>query len=408
MRRPALIFAAVALVVGLWHLHTPDVSMWQALPNWDVGGLSIVLTAEYTAAMFALGASWEIARLRRAGLWASTTARPVWAVLAWRLWPLLTVSLLLPVAGVITLVRPLGVPSASSVVVSLTLMPLLFGHAAWGVVAGRWLPRVFAAPLAWGVSQALMFASISYGGTWKWRLAHLIGLHGWPLGPEYRLVPLALTPPGVIGVGLCVALPLVAHFQQTVRRALLGALCVAVAVVLAVVLVLPYPMSVPARLRTANELRCEGVAPSVCLFPESERYRATVMATFDEVRVIADRYGIDLPPVATELGGQRWSFAVHPRLGSREAVLSAFGYLLNFPEPACASTEPFYGQDAIAPMAAWVRLTLGYHAAEVESAQGRDALAVATAKRSLPPAAQGAWFNENMRRVRLCNVHPLR
>ncbi|MGW5679735.1 DUF7224 domain-containing protein, partial [Streptomyces sp. NPDC003860] len=74
--------------------------------------------------------------------------------------------------------------------------------------------------------------------------------------------------------------------------------------------------------------------------------------------------------------------------------------------PACATKEEYPGALAVAPVSAWLLLTVGVPADIASRHVTPGALALATTVRKQPPAAQIDWYEKNTKAISSCSTKP--
>ncbi|KTR02393.1 DUF7224 domain-containing protein [Curtobacterium luteum] len=235
-----------------------------------VAGSAVFLI--FSCGVSATAAAWEGRRARSSRALLSRSVRSDLWVVGDVLWPPFVSGCVVQAAALLVMSRDTwGAPGAPPPAVLVALVSIVLFHTILGYTLGRWLP-----PLA-GVPAALLSSYCWLGFTWSVDYFPLRYLAGLSMSDcctiETVLDPQA--PLTAIVFSLLAAIALffvaVAHRSSPLRTKRRGAVLGATAMVLVVASALTSasPLGATAlRARSASELRCEGAAPTVCLFPE--------------------------------------------------------------------------------------------------------------------------------------------
>ncbi|WP_274917592.1 DUF7224 domain-containing protein [Streptomyces sp. WZ-12] len=368
---------------------------------------SATFALHFVAPACATAGAWEGARCTRGAVthWAPT--RSGLGVALPLLLPVFALGAIgMAVASALTISE--GHPSGGMPPVGMVAVWLivLAAHSFAGFLLGKRLPLVIGAPLALLLSFVLTAYPAALEPLW---LRHMVtgGMTACctlDQTPSWQAASSALVLAlGVIAAG-------VAALTARTRRAriILASSAAAVGLISSGWLAYGLPAD-PVNARSAEQLRCAGEQPRICLWPEVSDTTMVRENAADALHRL-QQTGLTVP---TELTMDSNS----PRRGAvfmgawvnatpSQVRTAVAGALLTSNPPACAESQQFPGGDAYAPTAAWLSLTAGADAQEVAGRFGPQDSAVATRVRKAPLDQQLAWFKHNNRALNDCTTHP--
>ncbi|MEU8682731.1 hypothetical protein [Streptomyces sp. NPDC048611] len=366
----------------------------------------------FVAPACAAAGAWEGARLTRGGVERWAPARSGLGVAL----PLLAPVFLLGAVGMaaaaaltVSAGRPeAGGPPVGTVAGMVAVwLVILAAHAMAGFLLGKRLPLVVAAPSALVLSFVLTAYPAALEPVW---LRHMVtgGMSSCcalDQTPGWRAAASAL----VLALGVIGAVALTLATGPRRRRTLLISGALAAGLVGSAGLAHGLPAD-PVSARPADELRCAGGAPRVCLWPELSGRAAMVREQASDARHRLQQAGLTVPGKLTmgEHPGHRALFIGSWPDPTASDVRAGVGTaLLPSGPPACArSGDSFPGADAYGPTAAWLALTAGATVHDVAGHHGEKEAAMATRVRQSSHRTQLAWFQRNNKALRDCTTHP--
>jgi hypothetical protein len=400
-RTPAFILALPTLVVTALFLRqatAPDTYgiAWLAQAASAVG-----IIAPVCAAL----AAWEGSRLRRGGALRLAPSRSEWQIGVRALLPVALLGVV-AIAGATLLLLAHGPRLVLSDFRVLTVpLAVVGGHSALAYAAGRRLPAVFVVPGALVLSWFVVAYSIAIEPLW---VRHLTGTLIDCC--DVATVPArgALIAPIVIGVAACLAAAVVLTGAPALARAGVAGGVLALAIGFGTTLVSDLG-SEPTEPRRADDLRCSGDAPRVCIFPEDEAAAPLVRRRAQIVYERLTAAGVRVPDVVSEArprSAADWSIGVVPGT-TADAVDATLVYGLLPSYPSCAHGDaPYPGFEAYRPVAMWLARTAGVTTGAIDSAaEPRDHRELDVV-RQLPHHAQLAWYRANVGAIAACGVAP--
>ncbi|MEU5214467.1 hypothetical protein [Streptomyces sp. NPDC020742] len=375
---------------------------------WPSVGGAATFALPFVAPACATAGAWEGARFTRGNVagWAPTRSGLALAL------PLLLPVIALGAVGMAVaaaLTISTGHPGAGMPPVGMAVVWLvvLTAHAMAGFLLGKRLPLVVATSLALVLSFVLTAYPAAIEPLW---LRHMV-TGGMPSCCSLGQVPngRAEASAVVLACGVIAA----AAFALTALAARLRRALITVALVAGLTgsgsLAYGLPAD-PVGARAAEELRCTGDNPRVCLWPELSRSSAMVRHSAAEARRRLQQAGLAVPGTLTmeEHPGNGAAFiGSWPEPTPSEVRAGVGSALLPSGPPACAQSDSaFPGADAYSPTAAWLALTAGATPQEVASHYGEKDAAVAAAVRHSAGAQQLAWFRHNSKALRDCTTRP--
>ncbi|QKW07275.1 hypothetical protein HUT18_13620 [Streptomyces sp. NA04227] len=377
------------------------VSYSGGLVEWIDGGYWLSVTAQsnvliaFIAPACAASAAWEGTRVRRSRILEGTPVRsPVRIALS----AVLPVYVLGAASVVLALLLLLpgtpGAPDGNSVAILAVEAVVVAAHVAVGYVLGLRLPPFLAAPVALVTSFLWMAFPAALPTPW------LRQLNGANLSEccalDQTLAPRALLAPSVVALGTVVAVLLWIWAQGRFQQLLLAPLAVGITLAVAVPIATPLGRS-PAQARPASELRCEGRAPAVCLWPEQQ-------ASADRIGRWAAHADARLRTMGVPTAARITPHSSDP---AQDEVLGfVASKALSHQTPTCAFSGEWPGSDAQGALEAWLRLTAGLDPNSVQVSNGLDDTHLAEQVRKLPLPAQKRWYARNEPTLHTCSKQP--
>ncbi|HEX5541508.1 MAG TPA: hypothetical protein VFX60_08075 [Micromonospora sp.] len=356
------------------------------------------------APICALAAAWEGARYRRGELHDYPALRPQWQIVAVAVAPSMLLGVLgVSLASVMLAPRAVGAPGIPNPWLLLVYLLVVAAHVMVGYTIGRWFLPAIALPAA--LLGSYVWLAYPAGITPAW-LRHLNGLSFEACcAIDQMPATRAMIGTGVLASGVIITV-VVALRSGRVSR-LIGAGCLVLSGAVAVGAVWPLGPSA-AEPRTGQQ-SCAGESPTICLWPEQEGARQTIDQTLRPAYANLAAAGIALPPtVATQDTPATDQLFVPmeavPR--STDLLWSLIVSIVPNTTPECAVTGPHLGAEALGPISAWLALTAGMPAAELESAVPPEDIALANRVRSLPGQQQLAWYEANRAAANDCTARP--
>ncbi|SEE23161.1 hypothetical protein SAMN05428945_6862 [Streptomyces sp. 2224.1] len=375
---------------------------------WPSAVAAATFALPFVAPACAAAGAWEGARFTRGNVagWAPT--RSGLALALPLLLPVIVLGALgMVVAAALTISAAHPQAGLPPVGMALVWLAVLTAHAMAGFLLGKRLPLVVAVALALVLSFVLTAYPAAMEPVW---LRHMVtgGMTSCcSLGqaPDRQAAASAL----VLACGvIAAAVSALTVPGVRLRRALTGAALVAgLAGSGFFAQGLPADPAVP---RAAEQLRCAGDDPRVCLWPELAGSAGMVRHHAADARRRLQQAGLAVPDTLTmdeHPGKGAASIGSWPEPTPSEVRAGVGTSLLPSGPPACAqSGSPYPGADAYGPTAAWLSLTAGAASEDVVSHYGAKETAVAAGVRRSGADEQLAWFRHNSQALRDCTTHP--
>ncbi|WP_405569032.1 hypothetical protein OG317_10875 [Streptomyces sp. NBC_01167] len=368
-----------------------------AIAYWASVSAQSTIVLGFVSGACGAAAAWEAARLQRGEVFALAPARGGGAIVALHLLPVAVLGLI-GIAASVCVYLLAAWPSQGwpSLPILGTAYVVVLSHIALGWLIGSRMPR------ALGAAFMLVFGYL--WGFWPAALETPLPRHLNGQGfidccsldeaPSVRSMAATVT----LAVGVIAAAILATAFRQGARRVVvsLGAFGAAAAVSLMLAAPLQFDGDQP---RDRALLQCTNGSPSVCLWPEQQSQQSQIAHWAQQATQRLKAVSVT-PAPEIQFG------EIQP---SESSVLSivATSPLPNDP-PACA-LEPgakYPGSLASSAIYAWLALTGGEQTADLVQRVPAPHIALAQQVRKLPPVAQHAWYERNMRSVRDCATDP--
>jgi len=285
------------------------------------------------------------------------------------------------------------------------------GYAAVGYTLGRLVPVAISLPAAllgsfWCVGFPRAFSPMWIGDIDGGRLEDCCSTL------DRLPAPRALIAPLLVAAGMVAAGAVVAMWRGRRSWSVAAATgCVALGVVLAAGAVRDAdPLGDAGVARPVSAMTCAGTRPTLCLWPEQEPRRQSILAS---VRTASERLrlvGVSVPAtVSVSPDDHRPGRLDVPLLypdPSRADILTAVAdAAVTVHEPACAAGDPhaWKAGPVIGTVQAWAHLAVGV---TDTGSTWRQAVTAARQVRDRPLAVQAAWYRANTAALRGCTAGP--
>ncbi|WP_067484109.1 DUF7224 domain-containing protein [Actinomadura hibisca] len=377
--------------------------------NWRAGSVlaSSAALSAFAPAGAALGA-WEAWRLRRAGVHPGVAVRSPLTVMAGALLPILAFALLGTAAAYAVVASQLGgLPGGPDPLVIAVGVLVTIAWTTAGFVVGRWAHPAIGVP-------------VMMVGTWLWLsypaameplwLRHLTGYNeGACCETGAVLDGRAIVAQAIIAGALTTASAgaWCLHTVRTICWTPLAALPVA-AVITGVLLV--QGLGPTAQRPRTSGLACrshQGV--EVCVWNERRAQLDRAARIVVPAARVLTRTGLPMPEKITEGtadGRTSWRFIAAPRADETEMRMSLASGFLPSHDLDCSKRSDWRGEEAYAPVGAWLVLGMGLGAARASEQVGSQAVEVAERVRTESRDRQLAWFRHNLKALAHCDVQP--
>lgn len=386
-------WAALVLIPALLFLAGEDVSDQHI---WESAGAGAVTQLGFITTVCGGCAAWEGARVRRGRVLEWAPVRGGLRIALDRLWPTLLLGLLAEIVVQARFTAPAwdspGSPDPGLITVWLVAVA---AHTATGYVVGFRLPR--------SAGVAVMLVGGFFWGFWpaalgepSW-LRHLNGqgeLDCCTIDQELSVRSTAATLTFYTGVILAIAVSAV--FRDRILHRVVTAVVLVAGLGVSVLLAVPlgFEGSQP-RDKALRHCADSGI----CLWPEQEPERAGLERTVDRVRARLKPVGVTLP--------RHLTFSdIRP---GQEALLEETATSV-LPEDVvpCEEGDDMQGrrEDSHTVLYVWLSLTAGTGAGTFTDRMPEEAVDLAEKVRSLPPASQKDWYEQNVRATRDCRTKP--
>ncbi|MEE1753009.1 DUF7224 domain-containing protein [Streptomyces sp. SP18CS02] len=352
----------------------------------------------YVSAVCGACAAWEASRLKEGGVWSLAPARGGLAMAGLHLGPV-------AVLGVVGLGASLAVyasaafadPSPMGAVILATAFAVVLAHIALGWLLGRRMPRVLGAAvmLTFGYLWGFWPGAV---GDMPW-LRHLNGqgvTECCGLDREPSLRSMAAT------WALSAAVVLTVVLASRIRRrgvrwwACGGAMAAGVAAGMAFAVPLGFEGT---QARDTALLTCTGQAPEVCLWPEQYAQRERISGWAADASRRNAAAGVE-PAGRVEFG------ETAPDETTVRTIVSTASMPVDPPACALRPNASYPGDAAYGPLDAWLALTGGADPSILSERWPAQDVRLAEQVRQLPPSAQRAWYERNLRSLRDCSIAP--
>ncbi|UFQ15418.1 MULTISPECIES: DUF7224 domain-containing protein [Streptomyces] len=384
-----------------------DMTRWVTPHYWPSVSANATFALRFIGPACAAVAAWEGARLKRGRVFAQAPSRSPLAIAFPVLMPVLVMGALgTATALFITSVAAdagLGVPHLGMLAAEISL---LLANTLCGYLLGRQWNAVISVPLALVVSFVINAYPVSWSILW---IRHLVGgglsnCCSIDQTIDMRAIWGALVFAGAVIIGA-----LVVMHRGRDGLAVILALAVTAGGFLGAAQITKGLSADPVKDRPVGSLRCEGAEPRICLWPEmdpeAEMVRAQTRLTVAELR----KEGVAVPRAFTmaavaKSGEAKLGF--EPRTEAAAVPVAVVSGMLP-PTPVCAERgDPYFGDAAAGPVAAWLLMKTGMPAETVSTKVLPEEFALARQAMKQPHAIQLAWYQANTRAIRSCEVKP--
>ncbi|MDT9682089.1 hypothetical protein RND61_08380 [Streptomyces sp. TRM76323] len=385
----------IGILLLLWLLaYSSKVTELVTHGYWESVAAQSASLLVWTAPAVAACGAWEGVRVRQSRALQGAPVRTFSSVSLAALTPTLILGTL-AVAVSLGLLLPQAAGSPGWTTVAIVGLELLVvaAHTAIGYVIGLSLPRLLAVPVALVGSFVWMAYPAAMNTFW------IRQLNGTNLAEccalDQVVAPRSILAPMLVSIGLLLAARLV-----TVRRWSLRILApISLTVVVALSAWIAHPLGYSAAESRSTALRtCSGVQPRVCLWPEQRDAAPDVVAWATDAHTRLASLGVT---TAAELS-PRSSMPTSNDVRSLVA-LSAL------PEdiPTCAKYGEWPGSQAYGPLSMWLAVTAGADFQVVASRYAPAEVEVTTRILERPHQVQQAWFQQNVKTLKRCDLQPL-
>ncbi|MBO9521082.1 MAG: hypothetical protein J7518_06045 [Nocardioidaceae bacterium] len=368
-------------------------------PYWlDLSSKSTV-SVLFLAPGFAALAAWDGARWRRLApaavrSWIALLALCLSAV---ALATLLTFAITLLVLDV--QVRPAGGAPRLDVLALGVLV--VSAYAAVGFVLGRYLPRLIAAPLAFGLVWGWVAFTPAVQPFWMRNVTGNLGTSCCALDVE--LVPLALVAPGLLAVALLASAAVVLAWSWRRAAWVVAALLVAGSLAAAASMMRPVGAD-PVQRRTGSQVCVTAGSRSFCAWPEHDGRLRRAAPSLGRTAQRLAATGLDVPPRLREStrapGG--WSFSLGGGNPDQWGKTLAVSPLDELPPPCTDRTGGVWPAGENLELAgAWLLTAGGADEAFAAEAQGAS-LRRLRELRALPVGDQVHWYARAYAAMQTC------
>ncbi|MFI9493059.1 hypothetical protein ACIG8K_16025 [Streptomyces halstedii] len=392
---PAAWTALILIPVLVWFSAQNTES---AIAYWPSISSQTTIVVGFISAACGAAAAWEAARIKQGGITALAPARGLLGVAVLHLGPVAVlglIAMIAPFAVVTTSVASTsGFPNPAILAVSYSV---ILAHIALGWFIGTRMPKLLGAAtmLIFGYLWGFWPAAI---GALPW-LRHLNGQGvseccGLDQEPSVRSLMATVT----FSLAIVTAVVLSSALHHRLWGPLLSLSAFALATVVALVLAVPLEFQ-GTQARDTSLRTCTGHAPQVCLWPEQRTQEANISRWAKETTTHLAAVGVT-PASEVEFGD--------PRPDRTNVASNVATSPLPNDVPACALRQgaTYPGDEAMIAIYAWLSLTGGVPKNDLARRWPPEAINLAEQIQALPPQAQHAWYERNMRSVHDCAVLP--
>ncbi|MGW0858716.1 DUF7224 domain-containing protein [Streptomyces sp. NPDC002690] len=392
---PAAWAALILIPVLVWFSAQNTVS---TISYWPSISSQTTLVLGFISAACGAGAAWEAARIKQGGIPALAPARGKHSVAFLHLGPIAVlglVAMIAPFAVMLTSVAsPSGLPNPAILAVSYSV---ILAHIALGWSIGARMPKLLgaAAMLIFGYLWGFWPAAI---GTLPW-LRHLNGQGvteccGLDQEPSIRSLAATLT----FSLGFVTTVVLSSVLRHRLWRPLLSLTGFAMATAVALSLAVPLDRQ-GTQARDTTLRTCTGQRPQICLWPEQNTRRSDISLWADETAAHLAVVGVT-PASRVDFGNPQ------PDQANVASNVATSPLPNEVPDCALHQGAVYPGGEATIAIYAWLSLTGGVPESDLAQRWPQEAITLADHVRTLPAAAQHAWYERNMRAVHDCTVLP--
>jgi len=367
--------------------------------------MRVISALPFVAPICAACSAWEVGRLRRGGIYDTTSCRSGLTVTARQIAPTLAIGVAALVESAVIVWPEVATGWMSPEPAALAMgLAVLVGHVAFGVVWGRVLPAVVAVPGSLVVSYAWLVYPPALNIPW---IRHLTGFNDSCCLNIYKLAPGAVLAPIVLAVSVTAAAFLVLSVRSRVLAFGAALAVFASCLALAVSLVSGLGFD-PVQPRT-GAMACAGSFPRVCVWPEHARMLPEIAADAGQIAAVLSHYGLTVPQQATESiaprPGPAWVFGIGLQDSPAQVRAQVAAGVAPSGPPPCAQHASWSAANSLMALQAWLLLRDGLSEATANNWVIPDAMAIVHRELAKPAASQAAWFRQAMHAATTCAAH---
>ncbi|MFD8474920.1 hypothetical protein ACFV2E_23155 [Streptomyces globisporus] len=392
---PAVWAALVLIPVLVWFSAQNTES---TVAYWPSISSQTTIVIGFISAACGAGAAWEAARLKQGAIPALAPARGMLSIAALHLGPIAVLGLIAIVAPFAVVMSSVTVPSGFPNPAILTVSySVILSHIALGWFVGARMPKLLGAAtmLLFGYLWGFWPAAI---GTLPW-LRHLNGQGvteccGLDQEPSVRSMAATV----MFSLAVVTAIVLNSALPKRPWSPLLPLAAFTAVTPAALTLAVPLDFN-GTQTRDVALRTCSGQNPQICLWPEQNTQRDEITRWADEATRKLAAVGV-APDRQVEFGNP------HPDQANVASNIATSPVPSEPPPCALRRGAAYPGDEAMVAIYAWLSLTGGVPKQDLAQRWPPDAITLAEQVRALPPQAQNAWYERNMRSVQDCSVLP--